>query len=169
MRIIAIDPGTEQSAIVKINRSIGDEPPEVLSAAILPNEDVDSSGLGFGVWRDDDLIAVEMIASYGMAVGAEVFQTCVWIGQFKAIWEARGGAKVNLLFRRDVKLELCGSPRAKDANIRAALIDLYGPGKERAIGLKKTPGPLYGFKADLWQALGVAVTFDRMLARGEIE
>ena len=63
-----------------------------------------------------------------------------------------------MIYRKDVKLHLCGSPRAKDSNIRQALIDRFGPGKEKAIGLKKTPGPLYGVKSHVWAALAVAVT-----------
>jgi hypothetical protein len=35
-----------------------------------------------------------------------------------------------------------------------------------AVGLKATPGPLYGFKKDMWAALAVAVTYERMLERG---
>jgi hypothetical protein len=58
-----------------------------------------------------------------------------------------------------VKLHLCKSTKANDASIRQALIDRYGPGKERAIGTKKAPGPLYGVKADVWAALALAVTW----------
>jgi len=42
--------------------------------------------------------------------------------------------------------------RAKDANIRQALLDLIGPQ-----GTKKTPGPTYGIKSHTWAALAVAV------------
>ncbi|MBV8782506.1 MAG: hypothetical protein JO353_14005, partial [Phycisphaerae bacterium] len=49
--------------------------------------------------------------------------------------------------------------RAKDGNIRQALIDRFGPTKERAIGKKKSPGPLYGMSGDCWSALAVAVTY----------
>src|SRR5699024_5972970 len=99
-------------------------------------------------------LVVEMIASDGMPVGREVFETCLWIGRFI---QAAGGAE--LVYRRDVKLHLCGSARAKDANIRQALIDRFGPGREKAIGIKAQPGPLYGFKRDMWAALAVAVTY----------
>jgi hypothetical protein len=96
-----------------------------------------------------------MIACYGMPVGAEVFETCVWIGRFLQRWEG----PYSLVYRREVKLHLCDSARAKDANVRQALIDRFGPGKQKAIGLKASPGPLFQIKADLWAALGVAVTF----------
>jgi hypothetical protein len=89
-----------------------------------------------------------MIASYGMAVGASTFETCVWIGRFIEV--AR--VDVELIFRKDIKLFLCGTMRAKDANIRQALIDKIGPQ-----GTKKTPGPTYGIKSHSWAALAVAV------------
>jgi hypothetical protein len=101
-----------------------------------------------------DVLAVEMIASYGMPVGAEVFQTCVWIGRFLEC----GAATEQLVYRKEVKMHLCGTTRANDGNVRQALLDLYG-GKERALGRKATPGPLYGISGDEWAALGVAVTY----------
>ena len=146
--ILAIDPGPEQSAALRYDAVSH----EVDCIGILPNGLLLNS-LG-PVGRHDTRLAIEMIASYGMPVGKEVFETCVWIGVFKREW----GRPVEMVYRREVKLHLCNSVRAKDANIRQALIDRFGPGKERAIGLKASPGPLYGIKADLWAALGVAVT-----------
>ena len=58
-----------------------------------------------------------------------------------------------------MKLHLCHSARATDANIREALLDRYGPGKEKAVGRKAAPGPLFGVSKDIWSALAVAVTF----------
>jgi hypothetical protein len=104
-------------------------------------------------------VAIEMIASYGMPVGREVFETCVWIGRFQQALESPGTAE--LVYRKDVKLHLCGSPRAKDGNVRQALIDLFpatGGGKTPQIGTKKQPGPLYGMSSHAWAALGVAIT-----------
>ena len=106
-----------------------------------------------------DTLAIEMIASYGMAVGREVFETCVWIGRFQQAWESP--EQVRKIYRKDVKLHLCGTPRAKDANIRQALIDLFpatGGGKVPQVGTKNSPGPLYGVGTHVWPALAVAVT-----------
>jgi hypothetical protein len=58
-----------------------------------------------------------------------------------------------------VKMHLCGNTRAKDGNIRQALLDRFGPGKAIACGTKKQPGPLYGVSKDVWQALALAVTW----------
>lgn len=99
-------------------------------------------------------LAIEMIASYGMAVGSEVFDTCIWIGRFIQAWNG----PYTQVFRKDVKMHLCGQTKAKDANVRQALIDRFGPGKDKAIGTKKNPGPLYGISGDIWAALAVAVT-----------
>jgi hypothetical protein len=104
------------------------------------------------------VLAIEMIASYGMPVGREVFETCVWIGRFFQAWK---GSPVELVYRKDVKMHLCGSMKAKDANIRQALIDLFpatGGGKIPQIGTKAKPGPLCGVSTHVWPALAVAVT-----------
>ncbi len=106
---------------------------------------------GAGQLGEVDVLAIEMIASYGMAVGCEVFETCVWIGRFQQAWS--DPEAVQMAHRRDVKLHLCGNPKAKDPNIRQALIDLLGKP-----GTKKAPGATYGLASHAWAALGVAVT-----------
>ena len=50
--------------------------------------------------------------------------------------------------RQEVKLHLCNSARAKDANIRQALIDRFG-GKDKAIG-RKTPAAIKT-RRQFWQ------------------
>lgn len=147
--LIAIDPGSEQSAIVWIAH---DGFPKKFD--IMPNERLLEHIRGICApetgWAH---LAIEMIASYGMPVGAEVFETCVWIGRFIESWDG----PFTKIYRREVKSFLCGDSKAKDGNIRQALIDRYGGSS--AIGTKKSPGPLYGISKDVWAALAVAVTW----------
>lgn len=82
---------------------------------------------------DFDTLVIEMIASYGMPVGKEVFDTCVWIGRFKQIAIMRN-IKVEYIYRKDEKMNICHSMKAKDSNIRQALIDRFGE-----VGTKKNP------------------------------
>jgi hypothetical protein len=89
-----------------------------------------------------------------MAVGQEIFETVHWAGRFH---EAFRGT-VHRTPRCQVKLHLCWDSRAKDTNIRQALLDPFG-GRKQAIGTKRDPGPLYAVKGDLWSALAIAVTW----------
>lgn len=145
MTILALDPGTTHSGLVVFNA-----PDRVSAATVVENREVFDWLQTFPVQP----VAIEMIASYGMAVGKEVFETCVWIGRFV---QAAGPDRVRLVYRKDVKMHLCGTPRAKDPNVRQALIDRWG-GKAEAIGNVKKPGPLYAVKSHAWAALAVAVT-----------
>jgi hypothetical protein len=136
--IIGIDPG-----------------PKVQSFVLFDGERVLNSGdcsiaemVAYLQLRQDILVACEWIDSYGMPVGSEVFQTVFNVGR---IYSA--AAAMRLVPRRDVKLHLCGTARAKDPNVRRALIEKLGP-----VGTKKQPGPCYGVSNHLWAALAVAVT-----------
>ena len=139
--VIGIDPGTEQSAFVMFDGEI------VMDHGIWPNAELALHA----IWGQPRIFC-EMIASYGMAVGASVFETCVWIGRFMEYARQDSGRDLQRVFRKDVKLHLCQSPRAKDGNVRQALIDRVGPQ-----GTKKSQGPTYGIKSHEWAALAVAV------------
>ena len=147
--ILAIDPGSEQSAYVLYMHRLSSPLYQYgkVENALLLEQLPQWGGAQPGV-----PLAIEMIASYGMPVGREVFETCVWIGRFIQAWPGPH----EFVYRRDVKLHLCGSARAKDGNVRQALIDRWG-GKAAAIGRKAVKGPLYGCSADVWAALAVAV------------
>lgn len=114
-----------------------------------------------------DVFAIEMVASYGMAVGKDVFETCVWIGRFIQAIHHKDHAFV---FRKDEKIYLCGSLKAKDSNIRQALIDRYAKFDFKSgKGVKKKPDTFYGVSKDAWQAIAVGVTYFEKLNDVESE
>lgn len=98
-------------------------------------------------------VAIERFEARGMPMGDESVETVLWTGRFM---QAAGMERVRLVKRSAVKSHICGTQRASDANIRAALIDKWG-GKAAAVGNVKKPGPLYGIKGHAWAALAVAV------------
>lgn len=147
MKYLAIDPGPIESAYVVIDdgcRPVDfDKISNVALRDVLPQ-----------LSQMAPRCAIEMIASYGMAVGADVFQTCVWIGRFT---ERSSGRLVPVL-RNAVKMHHCHSSKAKDANIIQALADRFAPGRpNRGKGTKADPGWFYGFHSDVWQAYALAV------------
>jgi hypothetical protein len=105
-----------------------------------------------------DAVVVEMFACYGMPIGAESIQTILWIGRFyETLLRCNiPEPDIKLVTRMEIKLHHCHNARANDATVRQALIDRYGPGKEKAVGVKSAPGPLYRVRADVWSALALA-------------
>jgi hypothetical protein len=142
MSVLAIDPGTERSAFVLWDGKA------ILQHGTKLNREM-SVWLRVG-FMPQPVVVAEEIESYGMPVGREVFETVFWTGRFA---EACNGA-LRRLPRRIVKLHLCGDSRAKDANIRAALIDRFGGRQSIRKG-----GVLYGIHKDEWSALAIAVTW----------
>lgn len=129
MKLLAIDPGTIKSGWVILEDGIP------TSSGWHDNEAL----LGIIVVNAHDItdLAIEDITSYGMPVGRDVFETVRWTGRFDY---AAQTAEIPTTYvgRKEVLLELCGSPRGKDGTLRQAVIDHYG-GDDVAVGGKKCP------------------------------
>ena len=149
-RILAIDPGNTETGWVIIDADTR----EPLQFGKSANEQVLGHCWGDLEW---DSVVIEMIASYGMPVGAEVFETCVWIGRYlEAATSSRTAPE--LIKRNPVKMHHCHSAKAKDSNITQALVDRFAPGQSNhGKGTKADPGWFHGFRADIWQAYALAV------------
>src|SRR5262252_4890281 len=113
VNLFAIDPGPVESAWLEWDGC------RIVRMGISPNEEVVSLCLVHSTVREP-ILAIERIASYGMPVGAEVFETCVWTGRFI---QAAPMAGIIRIPRKEICVHLCSSARAKDSNIRQALID----------------------------------------------
>ena len=153
-RILGIDPGNIETGYCLCNEKM-----KPIEKGIIPNEELLEKLYTKSFAFQPTDIAIEMVASYGMGVGREVFETCVWIGRF---YEACARlAPTGYVYRRDEKIALCGSMQAKDSNIKIALKDRYAMGVPNGgKGTKKLPGWFYGFTDDIWSAYAVAVTYN---------
>ena len=174
MLIIGIDPGPKESGYIEYDTELND----IYVPGVRPNEEIESV---LQLRYAKTTLAIEMVASYGMAVGESVFRTCVQIGRFEKCCSMPFAE----VYRSDVKLTLCGNKRAKQTNIVHCLTDMFG-GKDKAIGGNKCkkckgkgwsgrnrevcsqcrgtgwlnpPGPLAGVKSHAWSALAVALTY----------
>ena len=166
--ILAIDPGNIESGYVVIDDNL-----KPIEHGKIVNEKLQEKlqqDIFNGKITD---IAIEKIASYGMPVGVEVFETCIWIGRFLQTiltFYYKENVKTKYIYRKDEKMNLCHSMKANDATIKQALVDRFAPGqKNYGKGTKKEPGWFYGFKADIWAAYAVGVTYhDMYLKDGDI-
>jgi len=146
MIYLGIDPGPVESAFVWWDS----ESERVIRLESIPAFRITTHTLK-GLLREVDHVSMEWMECLGMAVGQETFRTVAGIGWFASLL-SDFDRPLRLVPRRAVKLHLCNSMRAKDANVRQALIDRFGP-----VGTKKQPGKLYGVATHYWAALGVAV------------
>jgi hypothetical protein len=148
MIIYAVDPGNIDTGYVVYNT----DPREIVEIGKIANEEM-REHLKTNKYKAEHLV-IEMIASYGMPVGASVFETCVWIGRYVEVW----GKSYEPMFRKSCKMAICGSMKANDSTIRRALIDIFEPDLPEK---KRPSGPLKGVTKDMWAALALAVTYEK--------
>lgn len=145
---LAIDPGNEKSAWCLVDR-------KTLRPIQFAKEE-NNAVLDAVMYGKYEEIVIERVQSYGMPVGRDVFETCEWIGRFTQAAQK----PVSYVYRQDEKLHICNDSRAKDGNIRRALIDRFAQHDlKTGKGTKKNPDWFYGFSADVWSAYAVAITY----------
>lgn len=153
--VLAIDPGNIDSAFCVIDS----ESRRPLRFDKVANKEL--ARLVREELQPFDEFVIERVQSYGMAVGKSVFQTCEWTGRFvQIVSDVALDIPVSYIYRKDEKLHICGDSRAKDANIRRALIDRFAEHDlENGKGTKKNPDFFYGFRADIWAAYSCGITY----------
>lgn len=153
-RILAIDPGNQHSAYVLLDADTR----RPIEFDKCDNDELRARLHAYWDTWNPEHVAIEMVASYGMAVGREVFETCVWIGRFYEQITRQARQEPRLQYRLPVKVHHCHSAKAKDSNVRQALVDRFAPGQPNyGKGTKANPGWFHGFSADVWAAYAVGV------------
>lgn len=168
MNIIAIDPGPTISGWVHYLHK-----PHGVGEVLESGGKTDNGTLLkiIKMWdRDDSILVVEQVMNYGMIVGQSVFDTCFWTGRY---CEAFDGLWQRIPFV-DVKMSLCHTTQAKEANVRQVVRDMFPQtgqnmkGEPTEIGTTKHPGPLFKVKYHAWSALALAITAGRKLDHGQL-
>lgn len=118
--------------------------------------------------KNYDLMLYEEFQSYGMAIGESTITSIKWNGRYiqSALDREK---KVVPIYRKEEKMCLCQTMKAKDSNIRRALIDRFAiHDYKNGKGTKKNPDWFYGFKADVWSSYAIVVTYhDMYIEKGE--
>lgn len=155
--ILAIDPGTWQSGWV-----LYDPTQKTVDAHGIDANLHVIAGLRTNQFPGITHVVIEAFSCYGMPIGKTSIQTIMWIGRFQQTVIEHRRIEPALLERREVKVHLCNSCKAKDSNVWQAVMDRYGSAKEVAVGKKAKPGPLYGITSHQRAALALAIAFAEM-------
>jgi hypothetical protein len=164
--VLAIDTGSRVTGFCHFQIcKDGEQPYRLIDFGIVNNQEL------LTVIEDKShcAIVMENFQSMGMAVGRSVFESCIWLGRFiETARRSHSRKPVFLMYRPCIKLEICGSSRAKDKNVRQSIIDMFdgssGGGKCPQIGTKKQKGPLYGVSSHVWSALAVGISLDKIMS-----
>jgi hypothetical protein len=151
MRILAIDAGTTESGFCIMDF-------DTYKPLFFGKEDNEEI-LKYVLEGNYDALVYEEFQSYGMSVGKSTITSITWNGRFIQ-------AAVSLLkpyypiYRAEEKIAICGTMKAKDANIRQALIDRFAQfDLKQGKGTKNNPDFFYGFAKDCWSAFCVGTTW----------
>lgn len=172
MKIMAIDPGTTESAYVILNDQY-----QIFSADKVGNDVIlsiiaDAPGLDAVIIEDiEPRYSSTDKSAAGAVMGQSTIETIKAFGRFS--WQASlRGLMVGSIFRRDERSCLIPTkrnglpplpetaPKHADGQIRASLIRRFARhDQERGRGTKANPDTFYGFHGDMWQAMAVGVTW----------
>ena len=169
MIVLGIDPGPVESAGVLYDteaKTVRMEPGIVGNSELLAWIKSENSLCLIGLGH----LVIEMPHTYALTpkrnkktgkyrsaqLNQNTYEMTYWVGRFVEAY-AGGFAR---LFRRDICRHLCGPKLLKGkAPYNAAVAQWFGVTVGSAKGTQKAPGPLYGIKSHMWDALAVAITW----------
>jgi hypothetical protein len=126
MNILSIDPGSRYTGVV-IYDSVKDTIP-YKNAFENDNEGVIALLRSLGPPFQEHIVnkvVIEGVKSYGQIVGDDVFETLMWIGEFRRVCKDLG-LPYTFVIRKTYVTHLTGNPRSKDTNVRACMIERWG-------------------------------------------
>ena len=158
MIILAIDGGTTQSGYCRMTDD-NDGDYTLLEFGKIDNEKL----LEIVENAEYDEMVYEQFQSYNMPVGKSTILSVEWNGRFVQAAYSRK-KPYSFVYRVEEKMHFCNSVKAKDTNIRKALIERYAKFDFKSgHGTKKNPDYFYGVSNDAWSGIAICVLrFDRI-------
>jgi len=158
--ILAIDAGSELSAVVELHRGELDHI-HVVPLNQEPNEDVLEM---LQVLRLDVHVVIERVEARAQPFGWDTRNTCEWAARFYQACLDRK-LDVHWLTRSKVRTHLGGVVTTTATQVEQITMDRFGPGRRAAIGTAKEPGPLFSMSPKskwkhAWAALALAITWE---------
>ena len=151
MNILSLDVGTVESGYCLVDT---DTYKPIKFGKIL-NEDL----LKIVKEEEYETLVYEEFQSYGMPVGQTTIASITWNGRYIQSALDRN-KRVEPIFRKEEKMCLCGTMKAKDSNIRQALIDRFAQFDfKNGKGTKAKKDFFYGFAKDSWSAFCIATVY----------
>ena len=151
-RVLCLDPGSTETGYVVLDR----DTLKPLEFAKVKNGDL----VRMMMWKIKfDEFVTERMESFGMGIGRTTLIASEWVGRFSQVAEILG-YQVNYIYRHTEKIHICHDSRAKDSNIRRALIDRFAQHDfKNGKGTKSNPDWFYGVSKDCWSAIAVGICF----------
>jgi len=151
MKLLAIDSGNIQSAYIIFDTFEN----RVVKKNLLQNEEflLKLKDLQF------DEVAIEKIVSLGMPIGNTTIDTIFFNGRLHEFFLNNFFLKPNWYTRMDIRMHLCLTTRAKDGNVRAALINRFGEPSTKKLShniYNELEDKIY-FGTHFWSCLAVAM------------
>lgn len=151
MVILCIDPGPKESAYVVWN-TVGHNFENDLGG--IENKGLVSTEGMIGrlqrLYYMVNMVAMEMVQSYGQAVGRETFATALNVGRFtQALFDKGSSTPIKYYARPTIKGQVGGRT---DSEVNRAIRLRYGNAKKGEL--------LEGVKHDIWSALAIAIALE---------
>ena len=150
-RILCLDVGTVESGYVIMDYN----PFTLYEFGKINNEEL----LDIVKSKNYEVLVYEEFQCYGMPIGKSTIQSITWNGRYIQSALDRG-ITVDFIYRAEEKMSLCNSMKAKDSNIRQALIDRFANFDfKNGKGTAKNKDVFYGVTKDVWSAIAIGVTY----------
>lgn len=180
MRILALDVGTKTagSGVVLFDTSVTAQDlvrssnTTIVACGIWPNTVIENRFVSLAIVDPLTVLVFEGVSHHGNKAGRDVHRANLWIGRLFGVWRTTlrrhlGAPEPVVILARTAAAWMGASRRTKkdptiDSQVAQAVRDRFGgmgASRKDVCGTKNAPGPLYGFRGDVYRAMAVGIAY----------